>query len=132
MTPIVFTPPAIHAPGPRTAVDYERLVRVLCAIEGGDWTKPGGALQFTHQVWREETRLPYRLSQYEPQAKIIAQIHLSRMAATARRFDVEPTVLLLAGAWKHGLSGSMRRVKENRLSDYQKRAAALYADPTFQ
>lgn len=132
MTPTVtFTvPPAAHAPV--SSVDYGRLVRVLCQLEsGGDWSKPGGALQFTHQVWQEETTLPYKLSQHADQAKIIARQRLARCAATAARFGVTPTAMLLAGAWKHGLSGSMKRIKSGHFSDYQKRAAALYSDPSF-
>lgn len=114
------------------AIDYRRLTAVIEALESDHaWDRPGGALQFTPTAWREDTRLPFRYAQCSQAARMVAQHRLERMARISRRWQVEPSIELLIGSWRHGLFGAMRRLKDRRPSSYMVRGEALYLDAGF-
>lgn len=122
---------AHHAPAVEQ-LDVDRIIRVLEEIEGSSWDRPGGRLCWTTGAWKDETRLPYLLSQRKAQSDYMAKQRIDRWVHYLRKYKVPVTPLIIFECWRHGLTGGMRRVwKQNRPSDYAQRAAALMADPTF-
>lgn len=136
----VYVPPAIIEPfrakANQAVADsamIERVLLVLLQLEpfNGGWDQPGGAFQFTLRSWQEQTGLPYTLARHRETAMNIARKRLQVAIATARRFNVEPTPILLIGSWRHGLAGAMRKLKTGKPSPYMRNGLNLYNDPTL-
>jgi hypothetical protein len=124
---MIDSPPAIYSPA-ITEIDLLRLVKCLAMVEAPDWNRPGGRLQYTHRTWAEETRLPYILAQKQDVAEGIAMARLARIVALCRRFNVEPTVILLASEWNKGTAGAMKRAKTDKWPEHAQRVENLYLD----
>lgn len=112
-------------------VDTLRLVRVLEAIENGQRPTPGGRLCWTKAAWQETTRAPYVNAWIPAVSRAVANVRLCILSERFRQLGINPTVVLLSGAWKQGFDGAVRLHRCHLTTDYQHRAENLYLDPTF-
>lgn len=129
----VESPPPIHFSIPEPErVDVDRLLLVILALENTPWKKPGGALCFMPESWKEETNLPYRLASNPAQAIIIAKLRLARFAAICTRNGIRWTPTTALESWRWGVSHAMHRARIHNPSGYATRGANLYFDPTFK
>lgn len=110
-------------------IDHDRLIRVLCSVEGGKNSDMGGAMHLSYSAWTQHTRHPYQLSKTPAYARNIASIHLAWLTRELRESGTEPTIHNLGVCWRRGLT----RARELHFSDdYGSRVANLYADPSFK
>lgn len=126
------SPAAIHAPAVAPAIDYDRIIRVLVMLEQNPWSKPGGALGFMPDSWKEETTLSYRLASDPAQATIIAKLRLARFAAIAARRGVKWTPTVAFDSWRWGIGAALHHSVNWRSSYYAERGANLFYDPSFK
>lgn len=127
------SPPAVHVTvQPHfEAIDYDRVIAVILVLEKTPWRKPGGALCFQPDTWREECSLPYRLASNPAQARIIAKQRLAKFAAHAIRRGLRPTPRYLLDCWRYPRD-ALHNLAMNRSCDYAQRGSNLFADPTFK
>jgi hypothetical protein len=133
--PPAETPPPIHfsIPAPEQSVDYDRLIGVILALENTPWKKPGGALCFMPESWKEDAgTLPYRLASNPAQAVIIAKIRLARFAAICSRHRIRWTPTTALDAWRWGIREAMHRARIHSPSGYAVRGTNLFEDKTFK
>lgn len=63
-------PPAIVQPA--YAIDFNRMLACIMAVENKSWSKPGGALSFTRAAWYEDTMLLYDYAKLREHAYPVA------------------------------------------------------------
>lgn len=124
-------PIAHHAPAESPAIDYDRVLRVIVAIENTPWHRPGGAYGFQNYAWAEETSLPVELASNPHQAAIIAKIRLCRFAAIATSRGIAWTPRLAFESWRWGIDEAIYRTVKRLPSGYALRSVNLFNDPTF-
>ncbi len=124
MTVHLTIPPAQHAPAV-VRVDYDRLLVAILQVENHRWSDPCGALAITRDAWCEVTSLPYRLARLSVHAFPVAHKILAKREAglAGKGFAITPESL--ATAYRHGLTGAIRRKGK---SDYGQRCQNLYND----
>lgn len=126
--------PAIHASVPPAAapIDYDRVLRVILALEGRRWDSPGGGLGWQPASWREDTRLPFSYACRPPTALFVARDRLTRFAALATVRGVTWTPRLCFATWRWGFSDGIKRANLRLPLSYEARGSNLYLDPTFR
>lgn len=128
-------PPAHHAAAvsPSTAtIDYDRVLRVIVALEGHRWEHPGGALGWQPATWREQTKLPFALASRPPTALAVAKERLARFAAKAAAAGFPWTPRHCFETWRWGYNDGIKRANRNLPLSYGVRGLNLYRDPTFR
>lgn len=119
---------AQHAPAPINEVDVGRLLEAIRQIEGHRWSDPGGAYAIQEPTWRQHSRLPYRLASDPQHARWVAGLHLAWLSRSLAGAGWPVNAYTLAGAWRWGLEGFMRRARTGRV-EYGERAWNLYHAP---
>ena len=111
-------------------IDQQRLLRAIAAVEGNNWSIPGGGYQFTQATWYDYTGIPYQRSNDTQSATTVALRVLEDAGSRLIKAGIEPTVYLLALRWRYGHAGMIQRqhIKDN---DYAIRVRNLYDDPDF-
>ncbi len=128
-------PPAVYlvipAPPKAPAIDYDRMIRCILALENTPWRKPGGALCFQLDTWAEETSLPYRLASNHSQAFIVAKNRMAKFCALAVSHGLTPTPRYLFDVWRFP-KFAIQNLALNRGCEYAQRGQNLYDDPDFK
>ena|GEM_PF-2075330 len=125
--------PTISVAPMKKALDYDRVVECLIAVEGTSWDRPGGALGFTRKAWVEDGGLhPYSNACLRRIAVPAAKRRLHRFSVWLASRGYSVTVERLGQAWRHGLAGSVGAYKLSKDLDYGQRVANLYEDESFR
>lgn len=108
------------------SLDYDRLVAVICHLENGRWTKPGGAGNMMRSTWGDYTKLSYSFSGEPKHALPVYFAHLRKLerGLIAAKVDVNPGSMYLA--WWRGLSGALPLIRSERPPEIWFRANNLY------
>ena len=109
----------------RPLADYDRMVRVLCEIENGQWGQRGGAACMRYIAWKQHTMLSYQLSRHRIHAIPVYKQHLEWLKQQVAKVKTKVTFGHIACAWRYGLEGAKEMGFK---SDYATRAQNLYDD----
>ncbi len=112
-------------------LDYDRMIRVLIAIEGGKWnsnSSPGGAARISYSAWSDRTKHAYQLAMNLTYGMTVYRLHLAWIERTLLADGFNPTVNNVAVVWRRGYA----KAKEIGFADeYGDRAENLYTDRSF-
>lgn len=111
-------------------VDEDALLDAIAEVESGNNSRAIGAhgersaYQITPQSWAMHTRARFELATREPsRARQVARMHLAWTVETLRRTHAEPSIALIAAAWRYGPGLAWKFQRQ----DYARRVCALYA-----
>lgn len=107
------------------ALNTPRLLSCIEQVEGHKWSDPGGAYAIQPSVWTQHTRLPYRFASLQQPASDVAHRHLAWLARSLRSEGIEVNAYTLAGCWRFGFEGFIRRARVGEI-EYATRVHNLY------
>jgi hypothetical protein len=111
--------------------EKDAFLAAIRMVETGD--RPGavgslgerGSYQFRSHVWRQHSRLPFRLAHDPSAADRVAAAHFDWLVDACRSAGVAPTAQTLAVAWNAGLSRAIGGRAPRVSIDYASRVARL-------
>ena len=110
-------------------LDFNRMVRVQSALEGGKESDLGGPAHISYAAWSDHTRHAYQLSKTKEKAENIYRLHLAWIVNTLEGHGEPPSPHNLAVVWRRGMTEARSRKFRD---EYGTRASNLYYDKTFK